>query len=186
MKKYIVVFLVTALSACSGGVRVLNTETGANVDLTKYKTFDFYKVRASGDTSGNINIFNARVELLKEAIGAELSKRGYTQKTDQPDMLVNIGIRVKEEIQTRQTDWKTDGAPRYIGQRNYTWKSEEVEVGRYKEGTVAIHLVDAAKNTMVWKGVIRGIVPEKQKNIQEAAQNGIKILFEKFPVPVNQ
>lgn len=181
MKKYLLFVLVIALASCSG-VKVLNTETGDNVDFAKYKTFDFYKVTASGDTVSHL--FNERIDLLKEAISAELNKRGFKQSTGQPDLFVNIGIQVQEQIQTRQTDWKTDGATRYIGQRNYSWKSEEIEVGRYREGTVKLHLVDAWQNKMVWKGAVQGVVPEKQKNVQDAAQKGMKDLFAKFPVPV--
>lgn len=183
MKKYLFVLLVTALVGCSG-TKVLHTELGDNVDLRKYKTFDFYQVRASGDTVSTL--FNERINLLKEAISRELERRGFLYNNDHPDLLVNIGVRVKEEIQTRQTDWKTDGAPRYIGQRNYSWKSQEIEVGRYREGTVAIHLVDAAQQKLVWKGVIQGIVPDKRTDIQTVAQKGMQLLFDQFPVPVKQ
>lgn len=185
MKNHLFILLLSVLGACSG-VRVLHTETADNTDLAKYKTFDFYRVHASGDTVKDIHLFNARVDLLKDAVAAELVKRGYTHNDQHPDLLVNIGIRVKEEIQTRQTDWKTDGAPRYIGQRSYSWKSEEIESGRYREGTVAIHLVDAAQNTMVWKGIIRGVVPEKQRNVQQEARQGMKTLFNRYPVPARQ
>jgi len=178
MKKYFLFILLAALASCSG-VKVLNTETGDNVDFAKYKTFDFYKVTASGDTV--TNLFNERMDILKEAIGAELTQRGYRQSGSNPDLLVNIGIKITEEVQTRQTDWRTDGATRYIGQRNYSWKSEEIEVGRYREGTVTVHLVDAVQNKMVWKSAAQGVVPEKQKNVQEVAQKGMKALFEKFP-----
>jgi hypothetical protein len=37
---------------------------------------------------------------------------------------------------------------------------------------------------MLWKGTIQGVVPEKQKNIPQAASTGMKELFVKFPVPV--
>ncbi len=181
MKKYLVFLFAIALTACST-VRILNTELGDNVDLSKYKTFDFYRLRASGDTISSV--FEARIDLLKEAISAELSKRGYQQSSSNPDMLINIGVRIKEQVETRQTDWKTDGAPKYIGQRNYSWKSEEIEIGRYREGTVAIHLVDAAQKKMIWKGVVQGVAPEKQTNAQEEIQKGIKTLFTKFPVPL--
>lgn len=183
MKKYLFILLVTVLVGCSG-TKVLHTELGDNVDLTKYKTFDFYQVRASGDTMSTL--FNERINLLKEAISRELERRGYQHSVNHPDLLVNIGVRVKEEIQTRQTDWRTDGAPRYIGQRNYSWKSQEIEVGRYREGTAAIHLVDAAQQKLVWKGVIQGIVPDKRTDSQAEAQKGMQLLFEKFPVPVKQ
>jgi hypothetical protein len=183
MKKYLFGLLVMVLVGCSG-TKVLHTELGDNVDLRKYKTFDFYQVRASGDTVSAL--FTERINLLKEAISHELERRGYQYNSNHPDLLVNIGVRVKEEIQTRQTDWRTDGAPRYIGQRNYSWKSQEIEVGRYREGTAAIHLVDAAQQKLVWKGVVQGIVPDKHTDSQAEAQKGIQLLFEKFPVPVKQ
>ena len=31
----------------------------------------------------------------------------------------------------------------------YTWRSREVEVGRYREGTVSVHLVDSDRNELV-------------------------------------
>ena len=162
----------------------MNVETGENVDFAKYKTFDFYKISASGDTIQKL--YTDRIDLLKEAISAVLSKRGFTQSVGNADMLVNIGIKIKEEVQTRTTDWRTDGAPKYLGQRNYSWRSEDVELGRYREGTVTLHLVDAAVKKMVWKGAIQGIVPEKNSNIQSAIQNGMKTLFEKFPVKIKK
>lgn len=183
MKKYLIVSLILLLAGCSG-TRVLHTETGDNADLTRYQSFDFFQVKASGDTVSAL--FTERINVLKEAITVEMERRGYHYTTNHPQLLVNIGIRIKEEVQTRETDWRTDGAPRYIGQRNYSWKSEVIEVGRYHEGTVAIHLVDAAENKMVWRGVVRGIVPENQKNVQAEVQKGISILFDKFPVPKKQ
>jgi hypothetical protein len=181
MKKYIMLLFLAMLGACSG-IKVLESETGENADLGKYGTFDFYRVQASGDTISNL--FNTRIALLKEAISTELIKRGYMQNNNNPDMLINIGIQVKEKVQTRTTDWRTDGAPRYMGQRNYSWKSQEIEVGSYREGTVTLHLVDAAQNKMVWKGVVQGVIPEKRDNAQKTAQQGMKELFDRFPVPV--
>jgi hypothetical protein len=167
-------------AACST-VKVLNTEQGKDVDLTKYKTFGFYQLKATGDTVSKG--FEQRIAILKNAISAELNKRGYALSNAGPDMLVNIGIVVKEEVQTRQTDFRTD-APRYIGQRNYSWKSETVEVGRYREGTVTVHLVDATQNKMIWKGAIEGIIPDKNAALEKVSEDGMKKLFEKFPVPV--
>ena len=141
------------LLACSS-VKVLNTEQGVNVDFSKYKTFSFYQLNASGDTLSKG--FEQRINILRNAISNELNKRGYSLNNSKPDMLVNIGIVVKEEVQTRQTDFRTD-APRYIGQRNYLWKSETVEVGRYREGTATVDLVDAAQNKMIWKGAVESI-----------------------------
>lgn len=175
---FLIICISTMAIACSP-VKVLNTEQGDNIDFTKYKTYNFYRLKASGDTVSKL--FEGRIDILKNAISNELNKRGYTLATSNPDMLVNIGVVVKDEVQTRQTDFRTD-APRYIGQRNYSWKSETIEVGRYREGTVTVHLVDAVQNKMIWKGTIEGVIPEKTTAIQKTAEEGIKKLFEKYPV----
>jgi uncharacterized lipoprotein len=180
MKRFLAILMMGTLAACSS-VKVSNTESAANTDFAKYKTFDFYKLTASGDTSSKG--FDERVAVLKSAINAELSKRGYTQSSNNPELLVNIGIQVEEKAQTRETDWRTDGRYTYIGQRNYSWKSEEIVTGYYKEGTVTVHLVDAAKNSMIWKGTVQDILPSKASKIEEVANKAMKSLFEKYPVP---
>jgi sRNA-binding regulator protein Hfq len=47
-----------------------------------------------------------------------------------------------------------------------------MEVGHYREGTVTVHLVDAFKKKMVWKGAIQGVVSNKNSNAQKNMQSG--------------
>ncbi len=180
MKQLFLFASLIFIFACSSGIKVANVSASPDANFSKYKTFGFYEVKASGDTitAG----FTERIGFLKNAISEEMSKRGFTAATN-PDLLINIGIVVKEEIQTRQTDWATDGRYTYTGQRNYKWESKEIETGRYRNGTVSIHIIDAAQRNMLWKGTAEGVVPEKEKNIPQAATNGMKELFAKFPVP---
>ena len=160
--------------ACSG-VKVLNVKPEAGFALSNYKTFDFLKLEGSGDTSAN---FSKNAELLKQEIAGRLQSKGLTQTTSSPDLLINIGIIVDEKIQTRETDlWE---APRYMGQRNYSWKREEVEVGRYKLGTITVHLVDAATNNLMWKGAVEGVVPAKEEKIPLTIQTGVEKLLDKL------
>jgi hypothetical protein len=168
------------LFACSSGIKVANVEASPDADFSKYKTYGFYEVKASGDTISEG--FTKRIGYLKTAISEEMSKRGFTPSSN-PDLFINIGVVVKEEVQTRKTDWATEGRFTYMGQRNYRWESKEVETGRYRNGTVSVHVVDAAQRNMLWKGTAKGVVPEKEKNIPQAALNGMKELFVKFPVP---
>ncbi len=181
MKRYFFFLLAVTLFACSG-VKVANVSAEPGVDLSKYKTFGFYKVKASGDTISAS--FDRRAGYLKDAITTEMTSRGYTLAENNPDLYVNIGILVSNEIQTRETDWRTDGRYTYMGQRNYSWHSQEIEVGRYREGTVTLHFVEAANNKMLWKGSAEGVIPEKEKNMPKAAQTGMSELFKKFPVAV--
>ncbi|TAF50482.1 MAG: DUF4136 domain-containing protein [Sphingobacteriia bacterium] len=178
MRKMLFIAALALLGACAGPA-VMNTKTAPGADFSQYKTFSFYDLTASGDTVSAG--FNDRIGVLKSAIGDQLKARGF-QPAAQGDLRVNIGLVVKEEVQTRQTDWRTDGRYKYVGQRNYTWQSEEIEVGRYRTGTVTLHLVDAAKNSMVWKGSVNGVLPEKEKNLPKVANEAMAELFKQFPV----
>jgi hypothetical protein len=80
MKKYMSALLLAAFLCACSGVKVLNAEVADNTDLKQYKTFDFYNVKASGDTLSNM--FNERIVMLKEAIGTELTQRGYVQSAN--------------------------------------------------------------------------------------------------------
>ena len=172
---YVALFL---LAGCSSA-KVLNTEKGEGTDLAGYKTFDFYKVEAGGDTVSQK--FDERIEKLEDAIALQMQHFGYFLSKTNPDLLINIGVVVNEKVQTRQTDFRSD-APRYIGQRKYSWKSEEVEVGRYRQGTVTVHLVDRKQNKLVWKGAVVDIIPQREARLEATIKKGIKKLFAGYPV----
>lgn len=170
----LVILQLFVFLSCSG-VRVLNTDADPGFQLSNFKTFDFFQITGVGDTSF---YFQQNVKLLKQSIVQKLQAKGLTQTSSQPDLQVNIGVMVEEKIQTRETDFRD--APRYMGQRNYTWKSEEIEVGRYREGTVTVHLVDPSTKKLVWKGAVAGVIPTKQKNVPATIEQGMEALFAKL------
>ena len=182
MIRFLVFISISALTACSSS-KVLNTEKGDNVNFAAYKTFDFYRVEASGDTISKN--FNDRVGKLQDAIALKMQRLGYLLSKTNPDLLINIGIVVEEQTQTRQTDFRTD-APRYIGQRRYSWKSEQVEVGSYREGTVTVHLIDSKQNKMIWKGAVQDILPKKESHLDATIKKGVDKLLADYPVAANK
>ncbi len=182
MRPILIVIVLLVFSSCTA-IRVLPVESAPGVNWQEKRTFGFYEVKASGDTI--TAQFADGIAELQQAIAVELQQRGYERVSDRPNWLINIGIVVKEQVQTRQTDFRTDGAPRYIGQRNYTWKSETVEVGRYREGTVSVHVVDALKRELLWQGAVQGVIPEKNTSRAAAASTAMRMLMERFPGRVN-
>ncbi len=172
------VLLLLCLSAACSSVKVVNTESADGFRLSRYRTFDFYQVATSGNAVAAD--YGERLSGTKEEIKKQLESRGLKHATQNPDLLINLGVVVNEQVQTRQTDLRTD-APRYMGQRNYSWKSEEVETGRYREGTLALDLVDPKENQLVWKGAVEGVIPEKEQKRQTQAAQGIKELISRIP-----
>ena len=174
-KNTILVTFTLLISACSG-ITIMGVDKADNFTINNYKTFDFYQIDASGDALSDHAKEN--LELLKAAITRELQAKGVTQNSTDPDLLVNIGVVVLEQVQTRET--RLGEYPTYMGTRNYSWERQDVEVGRYRDGTVTVHLVEPEVKKMVWKGAAQGVLPEKQEKVPAMIDQGMKQLFAKM------
>jgi hypothetical protein len=181
-KLFLLTLLVTTLAGCSP-VKILNTESDEEFRLSNYKTFDFFQVKINNDTVDKP--YTDNVKLLNEAITKELEEKGLKWNQDEPDLVINIGIVVQEKVQTRPTNFPND-APIYVGQRRYSWKSQDVEVGKYKQGTVTVHLVDRILNKMVWRGVAEGVISANEKLLEKDIKQGMDQLFDKLKSPSKQ
>lgn len=179
-KQIVIISFLFLLLSCSVA-KVKHTESAPGFRLSNYKTFDYFKLEATGDTSAN---FEKNAALLRGAITKNLQAKGLRRSETQPELLINIGIVVDEKTQTRETTFRE--APRYMGQRKYSWKSEEVEVGKYKEGTATVHLVDARTEEMVWQGVVQSIIPGNEKKIPASIEEGVNALFDKMDSGIDE
>jgi hypothetical protein len=165
------------LASCSAS-KVVTTETDKEADFTAFKTYQFPGINVEYEQVLKEN----RLDMIIEEIEKEMSLRGYSKVEGNADLLLNVGIVIEERVQTRDTDVRE--SPRYMGQRRYSWQSQEVEVSRYTVGSITMDAVDISSNSMVWYGVVERIVKEKtddekaKKNIEEA----VSVLFKKYPV----
>jgi predicted NUDIX family phosphoesterase len=116
------------------------------------------------------------IDYLKTAIAKELQAKGL-RKESNPDLAVNIGVVVEEEVQTRETDYQD---MHYMGQRNYYWEVQELPVGKYKVGTVSIELVDTENNKVVWQDSERNVINNNPKKVQRKIEKGAARIFKNF------
>jgi len=165
--------LFLSFLACTSA-RVKNTQAAPGFALSDYKTFNFYEVTTNGEPADAQ--YNNRIDILKTAIQQKLTTKGLTLSPSNPDLLVNIGVVTTNKVQTRQTNFRED-APRYIGQRRYTWQSQEVVVDQYKQGAVTIDLVNPKTNAMVWQGSAEAVLPDKEANLEKTVADGVEKLF---------
>lgn len=176
----VVLGLGLGAGACTSAAPVTQTDSRPGFDLSRYHTYNFLDAVAPTDsavTSSGTNIFD-----VKRAVARQLEARGF-RRADQPDLLVNIGLVDHQRVQTRQANYLTDGAPYYIGQRNYRWRAGDIPVGTYREGTATIDLVDAARKELVWQGVTTSVLSNKPSRATEQIEKGVADVFAKFPVP---
>ncbi|WP_420150967.1 DUF4136 domain-containing protein [Spirosoma sp.] len=181
MKTLILFLVVIGVSAGCSSYRIVRNESDKTANWTSYRTFTFIDTNRIDPTPRDT--YQAAIEQVKQAVAAELKKRGYEQVASSQigasaDLLVNIGGIVNEKTQTRPTTIYE--APRYIGQRRYHWQSQEVPVGTYKEGTLNVHIVDAQRNNLLWDGAVSSVL-SKGNITPEQIQKGVSQLFTKFP-----
>lgn len=172
--------LALGLGACSSAGPLTQAESRPGVDFSRYHTYNFLDAVAPNDsavTSSGTNIFD-----LKRSVGQQLEARGF-RRADQPDLLVNIGLVDHQRVQTREANFRTDGAPYYIGQRNFHWQANPIPVGSYREGTATIDVVDAARRELLWQGTTTSVLSNSPSKASEQIAKDVSDVFAKFPVP---
>jgi hypothetical protein len=142
-----------------------------------FKTYDFFHLETSGDTTDE---FYQNITFIKKIVSEEMNLRGLKQSQLQPDLKINLGIVLEEKSQTRQTSLTEPGEWNYIGQRNYKWESQNIEVGTYKEGSLSLHVVDSNHDKALWVGLIEGIIPNNKQRRNRKIKNAIADLFSKI------
>jgi len=178
LKNPLLALALGLLAPALAWAQATQTDQKTGADFTRYKTYNFMDKAARNDSTPadlGANIFD-----LKRAVVHEMEARGY-QLSAQPDLLVNIGISSQLLTQTRETNFLNDGAPYYIGQRNYRWQAQNVPVGQYREGTATIDVVDAARKEQVWQGTTTSILSRKPGKAAQQIDKGVAQAFVKFP-----
>jgi hypothetical protein len=184
--------LLTSLSACAPKV---NVEQRANVNFSRYRTFDFAdtEVKTDGDQNPLLRS-SITQDRIKQAIASELSKRGLRQVESNPDFLVTTHTFVEK---AERTVYDTQPAAGYaypysVGYRgrflpiNYGyWYSPAYystpRTEQYREGTLVIDFIDARTNNLVWRGSVADPVDDAGRLGSEFSKNA-KDILDKFPV----
>jgi hypothetical protein len=129
-----------------------------SVNFNDFKTFAFTK--ESQQLPANDLVKNR----ILNAISNNLKSKGLTE-SDNPDMLIDLGLKTKEKTDYQSTNYDIGG---YYGRRWRVGSSIGTTNTReinYTEGTLVINLVDAKKDQLLWMGSGTEVVSEK--SIQE-------------------
>ena len=161
--------LVAAAAGCTTAP-VTHTVTDSQADLRVYRTFGFYE-------AGNGEYPAATVDRLQQATRAQLQRRGYTYVERNPELRVNILLKVEGGAELRTV-------PTAAGRFAYRgWVTSAVETVHYPEGTLAIDVVDTKRNAMIWHGVTADRIGRSGlANPGATIDAAVRGLFAVFPV----
>lgn len=171
-----------ALAACA-------TSTGPDIavdfdrsaDLTSFKTYGFPDELGT-DRAGYSTLVT---QYFKDAVNREMQKRGFTYEQEDPDLLVNFFSNVREVTDVRRSPRASLGYG-YYGYRYglygaWPFYDQDVDVVRYKVGTLNVDIVDGERMQLIWEGVAEGrITRDDMRNPRAAIDAAVAELFQRF------
>lgn len=176
--KFILLGLVFVFAGCSSVF--VNSDYDKNVDFSKYKSYAFYKGGID-----KVEISDLDKKRILRAIDNQLAAKGFI-KSDNPDMLVNIFTKTREEVNVNQFNagW---GYGWGFGWNPWMWgggMGMGNTVTTNTEGTLFIDLIDAKNKELFWQGEGQGHLTKRMEKKDENINNFVlKILAQYPPTP---
>ncbi|WP_419656143.1 hypothetical protein Dvar_52430 [Desulfosarcina variabilis str. Montpellier] len=176
-KKLICLLVCIALTGGCSSIYGVKYDYNEETDFSNYKTYDWMPV----PTKANLN--DLVVARVKKAVNAELSAKGLTITSQDPDFLIAEHMGKQDRVEVDSWGYGYYG-PRLMYRGGF-WGPNDVSTYHYEEGVLILDFVDAGSKKLFWRGTAKAHVqnvdsPEKsQKLIDEA----VKKILEKYPPP---
>jgi hypothetical protein len=185
LKWVIAVFAAGMFAGCAGNTHI---EKDKNADFSKYRSYAWIdKPVIKGEKKKNRNDLTERN--IRQAVNAELQKKGWKETRSRPDVLINFELLV-EKTQKQQQDPVYSGSftrsyyNRYTGRiHTFYYPSQFLGYDSYtttvKEGTVTITMIDSKTDKTVWQGWTTSELVSGNITNREIDRN-VKTIFRKF------
>ena len=167
----VLLFLAVGMSSCST-VKVAS-DYDQKVDFNQYKSFAFFK---PGIDKAEISDLDKK--RILRAIEEEMMSKGFT-KSEEPDLLVSIFTKTKENINIYQDN--RFGYGYGWGWYPWYWGSGYNTVNTTSEGTLYIDLIDSEGKELIWQGMGTAALAKEVNKKQERISEIVEKIFEKYP-----
>jgi hypothetical protein len=165
-----------------------HTEKASGVNFSGYKSFAWISPNHAkkADRSDNDIIDNN----IKNSVSRELSKKGWVETDNNPDVLLDYTIAVKRYVK-RETEpvYAYPYASYWYGRRGlYSMWYPSVLLGYrtynvpFRGGELTINMIDAKTNKLIWQGWAQGEINNTNITTKEATAQ-VKSIFKKFDYP---
>ena len=164
-------------SACTPSVKV-SADYDRSINFSAYRTFSMYEMKAD-----NVNQLNQ--DRIEKYIRMEMSKRGYVESKNNPDLKVNAVTVLKNRrgISANTSYYGYGGFYRPYGAWGVpTAGYTSVSTYEYKDGSLVIDVIDAKVNKMIWTGSAVAELYNQPKNPEEAISKTVAKIMAGYPI----
>ena|SRR2546423_339024 len=180
----IILIALFSLAGCSSKVYVQRDESA---NLAKYRTYSWVETKTDQNDNRNTTAFAEAA--IHNAVNQELSKNGWREVTNDPDVLITHDILVERTSVTQSSPiysqpftrvyynpwmrrWGTVYYPsQFMGYDTYNAPA--------REGTVTITMIDPRTDKPIWQGWTTEQM-ENRKMTNEELTNAVHKILKKF------
>jgi len=182
MKKYwpvAVLFVITiAVISCGPSLKV-NSDYDKSVNFSQYKTFSLYKSDNSASAISQLNH-----DRIINAIKSEMTKKGFQENDENPDVLVNMVTILQDRVSVNASTnyYGYGGMYRpYYGGVGMASSNTSYNTQYYKDGSLIIDVIDASTKKLVWQGTGNKEIDEPIKDPDKKIPQAISSIMASFP-----
>ncbi len=171
----VLILLAVVMTSCSS-VRVAS-DYDQRATFSQYNTYAFFK---PGIDKAEISDLDKR--RILRAIESEMTAKGFTKSDTDPDLLVSIFTKTRENVNIYSNNmygyygW---------GWNPWYWGMGPNTVSTTSEGTLYIDLIDAGDKQLVWQGMGTAALARDVNKKQERINEIVRKILEKYPPGVN-
>jgi hypothetical protein len=182
VNKIALLSLALLLPAASAAAQDVRYNFDKDTDFSKFKTYKWVPIKDAP------KVDNLRDKQIKDAVDAELAKKGLTKTdADTADLYIGYqaGIGTEKQFTSYNSDWGYGPGWYHGGWYGGGGGMTTGQTTTIYIGQLALDMYDANKHDLVWRGVVSKTIdpkakPEKQqKNLNKAVAK----LLKDYPPP---
>jgi len=169
--KFSLIIISWLLVGCGSTSKVF-TDYDKSAHLDEYETFGWLTQTGIEERNNPLYYNELNDKRIKYAVGNQMEGRNY-RFSENPELLIHYHIIINDRTMLRTDPY---------GYYGPYWMSSEVTMYEYREGTLIVDLMDAATNSLVWRGWVTNFLKNSDPQKMEKSMNdAVNMIFSKYP-----
>ena len=170
---------IVVMGSCKPALKV-SSDYDRTVNFSEYKTFSLHYL-ATSKTVSELN-----EERLWNSIRTEMTKKGYIENDQKPDVVLNAVsvLKNKKYVSANSAFYGTAGAYRPYGYWNGTGTASAhttLQANAVKHGSLLIDIIDVKTNKLIWQGTGNTEFEKRPADPDKAIASSVHKILASFP-----